>query len=165
MRDLGAWGSTPVMKLRLLAWPRLLEPERHRTPTAAADLVPLRRPRRSPCSRTHNGAVSARRPSAETRGATSTDLPRVAEPQEDPQVERVVGRLICAIRGGDRGLDIVRGASRGSPSRLPTSRRCHSMARAALRPFRTSTRAISVTAISSRRWGRSRSRIRRRSRT
>ena len=27
------------------------EPERHRTPTAAADLVPLRRPRRSPRSR------------------------------------------------------------------------------------------------------------------
>ena len=36
-----------------------------------------------------------------------------------PQVERVVGRLICAIRGGDRGLDIVKRGVAGEPEQAP----------------------------------------------
>ena len=46
------------------------EPERYRARTAASDIVPLRRPFRSPGSRTPTGAVWMLRPSLTSRGAT-----------------------------------------------------------------------------------------------
>ena len=70
--DPRAWcmGFYAVIKLRLLAWSRLMSPNATEHGHAAADIVPLRRPFRSPGSRPPPDAVRLLRPSLTRRGAT-----------------------------------------------------------------------------------------------
>src|SRR5271154_4609549 len=70
--DARSWcmGFYAVMKLRLFAWSRLLNPNAIEHGLLCRSCSTAWTPPVAPFS-THNGAVQARRPSAETRGATS----------------------------------------------------------------------------------------------